>query len=670
MASFFENQHLARRNTKILVLLYVLAVIGVIVAVDLVLAGLYAWNFESGYAEKNLSWATRLRIVPSSLYVLGAIGTALVILTVSGWNVVQLGSGGKAVAQMVGARRVPSDTGDPLERRLVNVVEEMSIASGVRVPAVYVMDGEAAINAFAAGYDVSDSIVAVTRGTLETLNRDELQGVVGHEFSHILNGDMRLNIRIIGVLAGIVFIGSIGEFLMRSQRGGSDSKGAAPIFLGGLALLLIGYIGLFFARLIKAAVSRQREFLADASSVQFTRNPDGIAGALDQIGVSPAGALIANRHAEDLSHMFFGQGIQVKLSGLFDTHPPLEERIARVQTRFDRASYRKTRASAVAEVSLDAGVEKSISQKDAAKAILATGSMGFAGRRGADLGTEWGRSAGESARLVGSMDGAKVDYAARLLQALPAGLREKLRDPEGARAAMVALQFAPKDDVMQGQVDALKVAGLGALAEQARALAPMTRRLGTAFHLPVIDLALAAVKAAPEQARDELVAALEAVIHADRRVSLHEFVVLTLVRSQLAPRGKPGAAGNKRIADLQAEALVVLSLIVHAGTRRDATGERGAALAAAMRAGTQEMGLPDTAPAAALMLETAAAALEALKNLAPMQKAVLIKGLFAAVAADGAIRVMEAELMRLVGAVLDCPLPPLLESVDPATLAE
>ena len=669
MASFFENQDLARRNTKILVLMYLLAVIGVIVAVDIVLAGLYAWNAEWGAAGKNVSWIARLRNVPSSLYVWGALGTAFMILTVSGWNIVQLGSGGKAVADMVGARRVSPDTRDPLERRFMNVVEEMSIASGVRVPGVYIMDGEAGINAFAAGYQASDSIVAVTRGTLETLNRDELQGVVGHEFSHILNGDMRLNIRMIGVLAGIVFIGSIGEFIMRSQRGGGDSKGAVPIFLGGLALLLIGYIGLFFARLIKAAVSREREFLADASSVQFTRNPDGIAGALDQIGVSSVGALIANRHAENMSHMFFGQGIEVKLSGLFDTHPPLAQRIERVHARFDRAGYRKARASAVADVPSDVEAsKKGLSQKDAATAVLAA-SMGFAGRRGADLGTGWGRSAGESAQLVGSMDGAKVDYAVRLLQGLPAGLREKLRDPAGARAAMVALLLAPKDDVMKVQLDALAAKGMGALADEARAAEPMTRRLGAAFHLPLIDLALPALKSLPEEERRGLITALEAVIHSDRRVSLHEFVVLTIARCQLLPRGKPGAVGGKRIAELQGAALIVLSLVAHAGTRQDASGERGAALAASMRAGTQEMGLPESDAATALTLEVAAESLEALKQLAPMQKAVLVKGLFAVVTHDGSIRVMEAELMRMIGAVLDCPLPPLLETVDPSTLA-
>jgi len=650
--------------------MYALAVGGVILAVDLVLGGIYAWNVGIAPEDGNLSLAARMRAVPGALYVWGAVGTAALIFAVSAWNVMQLGGGGKAVAEMVGARRIASDTRDALERRLVNVVEEMAIASGVRVPAVYVMDGERGINAFAAGYDVSDSIVAVTRGTLETLNRDELQGVIGHEFSHILHGDMRLNIRLIGVLAGIVFIGSIGEFLMRSQRGsGGDNKGAAPIFAAGLALLLIGYIGLFFARLIKAAVSRQREFLADASSVQYTRNPDGIAGALDQIGTAAGTSLIAGRHAEDLSHMFFGQSIAMRLAGLFDTHPPLEERIGRVHARFDRDSYRKTRASAAGAVDAEDDRQADDRRKAAGAAILAAGAAGLAGRRGADLGTAWGRSANESAKLVGSMDGAKVDYATRLLGALPPELREQLREPAGAGAATVALLLASQDDVLKVQWEALNAKGLGALAERARRIEPLTRGLGPTFHLPVVDLALPAIKSCAESAKTELLDALQTVIYADRRVSLHEFVILTLVRSQLAPRARPGAGGNLKLAQLRDPVLIVLSLVAHAGTRQDASGQRGDALAAAMRAGMREMGLPEAAAASALTLETAAEALEQLKNLAPMQKAILVKGMFAAVTHDGTIRVVEAELMRLVGAVLDCPLPPLLDTADPATLA-
>src|SRR5262249_10887708 len=163
------------------------------------------------------------------------------------------------------------------------------------------------------------------------------------------------------------------------------------------------------------------------------------------------------------------------------------------------------------------------------------------------------------------------------------------------RAAVIALLLAPKEDVMQGQLDAMKAAGLAGLAEQAKGAAPLTRRLGAAFHLPVIDLALPAIKSAPDAAKVELLKGLEAVINADRRVSLPEFVVLTLARHQLAPTRKPGAAGSKRVADLRNEAMLVLSLIAHAGVRRDAASARDD-LQAAVRAATKEMSLPEGAP--------------------------------------------------------------------------
>ena len=670
-ATFFEHQQAARRNTRVMVLLFLAAVVAVVIAVDLVLAGVWVWGvseFGASYAEPGQvpSLFRMIRSVPRELYLWGTLGTAAIILIVSMVNVTRLADGGEAVAKMVGARRLSPETSNPLERRLLNVVEEMAIASGVRVPGVYIMDGEQGINAFAAGWDVSGAVVAVTRGTLETLTRDELQGVIAHEFSHILNGDMRLNIRMIGVLAGIVFIGSIGSFILRSVRESRDSKGVGGIVAVGLALFIIGYVGMFFARIIKAAVSRQREFLADASSVQFTRNPEGIAGALDRIRASTA--LISSRYAEDMSHMFFGQSIKVWFGGLFDTHPPLDERIRRVHPGFHPSAYRARREPAVAPATSGA---------DAAFGRAAGFAGGTAapteqeGRRVADLGSAWGRSAGESANLVGTVDGAKIDYAARLLASLPAPLRDELRNAEGACAGLIALLLAPKDDVMQQQLDAVRAAGTQALAERARAAAPLVRRLGPAYRLPVIDLALPAVKAATGEAKQQLLRALEAVIQADRRVSLHEFVVITLVREQLAPKSKPGASGNRRIAQLRAEVATLLNLVAHAGVRSDASGQRQEELQAALRAGAKEMGLSEaeTLAPAPFTIESAGTALEALKTLAPLQKAVLVKGLFAAATVDGTIRVAEAELMRMVGAVLDCPLPPLLESVDPATLA-
>ena len=633
-----------------MVILFVLATIAVVLAVDLVAATAYVWIHMS----HGLPLAQRYAAVPRALYVWASLGTALLIFAVSAFNVTKLGGNGAAVAEMVGARRVEPATREPLERRLLNIVEEMAIAAGVRVPAVYVMDAERGINAFAAGWDTTNCVVAVTRGALETLSRDELQGVIGHEFSHIVNGDIRLNIRMIGVLAGIIFIGAIGQFLMRSVRR-SEGKSAGQIVAVGLALFIIGYVGLFFARLIKAAVSRQREFLADASSVQFTRNPDGICGALDQIRAAAAGAAISGRYAEEISHMFFGQAIRVYFGGLFDTHPPLEERIRRVNPRFAPAPYRSKRSAAplAGELPEETG---------------AVGLVEPTGRRLADTGVAWGRSAADSAKLVGALDGAKVDYAARLIARVPAALREMVRDAEGARAALVALLLGPKDEVMRAQLEAMKQAGADALAERAARAAALTAVLSPAFHLTVVDLALPAIKAAPQAAKDELIAALEAVINADRRVTVHEFVMLTLLRHQLAPQAKLPAA-DRNLADLRAEVLIVLSLIAHAGVRTDATVQREEALRAAMAAGAKEMGLPVEAPPGALSLDAVSAALANLKRLRPLEKARLVKGLFAAVSADGTIRVIEAELMRLVGAVLDCPLPPLIDAIDPTALA-
>ena len=670
--TFFEGQALARRNTKLLVVMYVLAVVAVIAAVDLVLATGWAYGIADVYAPKGVkpSYFSLLKLVPTALYAGGALVTGLVIFGVSGYEVLQLADGGDKVAEMVGARRVQLETRDPLERRFLNVVEEMAIASGVRLPKAYIMDAERGINAFAAGYDISNSVVAVTRGTLETLNRDELQAVIGHEFSHILNGDMRLNIRMMGVLAGIVFIGAIGEFLMRSARG-SDSKEGMPVFVGGLALFIIGYVGLFFARLIKAAVSRQREFLADASSVQFTRNPDGIAGALDQIDASMRGTLIASRRAEDMSHMFFGQSVTVWFGGLLDTHPPLDQRIERAHPRFDAENYRRSRAKAAAEGTAAIGTEFGASAAVAGFAGGTGTAPPPAGRRNSDIGQEWGRSAKESVKSVGSLDSGKLDYARQLLAGLPPALKERVYDAEGACAVILALMLAPKDAVMEEQLAAAKAAGAARLADAARALAPGARRLGAAFHLALLDLALPAAKGATPDAQRELLAALEAVIHADRRVSLHEFVVLTLVRAQLNPPAKASAAGNRKLADLAAEAYTVLSIVAHAGTRSDAKGTRQLELDAAIRAGAAEMDLDQVAlkPVTQLTLDAAGAALQSLRQLAPMQKAVFVKGLFVTVAHDGTIRVMEAELMRMVSAVLDCPLPPLLTEIDPATLA-
>ncbi len=672
---FFQHQDAARKNTRVMVGLYLLAVAGVVIAVDVVLAIAYVYAVGGDSFKPGLIFA-----VPKGLYVWGAIGTVALIAGASVKQILELRDGGSAVAEMVGARLVAQDTRDPLEKRFLNIVEEMAIASGVRVPQAYVMDEEGGINAFAAGYDVSNAVVAVTRGTLETLSRDELQGVIGHEFSHILNGDMWLNIKMIGVLSGIVFISSIGSFLMRSnsnRSSRSDDKGNGQIFLIGLALFVIGYLGTVFARLIKAAVSRQREFLADASSVQFTRNPDGIAGALDQIKASGRGALIDNRYAEDMSHMYFGQGISVWAHGLFDTHPPLEERIARVRPGFQASRYRQARESAAPT----AGGAIGTGFGAVAGFAGAGGGVGAGagtppppaadGQRRSDIGNAWGRTAAESANLVGKLDAGKVDFASRLLARLTPELRAAMTELEGASAVLVATLLAPKAQVMAVQVEALRAAQLNRVAERAGALMVHVSRLGRGFDLMLIDLCLPAIKAGTEEDKRRVIQALEIVINADRRVSLHEFVVLTLVRTQLAPRPKPGSVKTKPLATLRDEVVLVLSMLAYAGRKPGQDPAFDAEMAQAFSAGARAANLADAQllPKEQFSLDAAGKALNELALVPPLAKAVLVKALFSVVTADGTIRLMEAELMRLIGAVLECPLPPLIDEVDPATLA-
>jgi Zn-dependent protease with chaperone function len=314
--NFFQRQDAHRRTSRRLVFLFALAVFAVVAAVDLVLLVAFG-GLEEGANIPGV-------LLVSTLVTLGVIGASTM------YRVASLRGGGAAVARQLGANPVPESTTDFHLRRLRNVVEEVAIASGVPVPQVFILEEEEAINAFAAGYSASDAAVTVTRGALDRLNRDELQGVIAHEFSHVLNGDMRLNIRLIGLLFGIMVLALIGRKIL--EHGRFRGKDGAPILLMAVGLLVVGYIGLFFGRLIKAGVSRQREYLADASAVQFTRQTNGIAGALKKIGGLPAGSKLGNGDAEEVSHMLFGDGIGY--SSLMATHPPLLERIRALDPSF------------------------------------------------------------------------------------------------------------------------------------------------------------------------------------------------------------------------------------------------------------------------------------------------------------------------------------------------
>src|SRR5690554_4621861 len=324
---FFQRQANARRNTGLLVALFLSAVILITLAVCLV--GYALTRSEASSLPFHLWLTSRHGLVTAAAVVLLVGLTSLVR-----W--IDLAGGGSRVAHMVGARLIEPDTRDSQERMLRNIVEEMSVASGVPVPDLYVMDNETGINAFVAGYTPGEAVMVVTQGALAQLTRDELQGVVGHEFSHILNGDMRLNVRLIALLAGILMVGQIGYFMVRAgfyssgRSRNRDGRAQAAMGLIGLALMVIGYVGVFFGRLIQAAVSRQREMLADASSVQFTRNPEGIGSALFKIGMA-SGYLDTTSHASDMNHMCFGESARMKFTSLLASHPPVNERINAIQ---------------------------------------------------------------------------------------------------------------------------------------------------------------------------------------------------------------------------------------------------------------------------------------------------------------------------------------------------
>ncbi|MGH7980590.1 MAG: M48 family metallopeptidase, partial [Limisphaerales bacterium] len=432
---FFEQQAKAHRKTKWLVIYFALAVTAMIVAIYiaaiLVFSGVQAhqhYRYDQGQPQFS-AWNPEI-FLGVSIAILAIVGIG------SAYKTMSLSDGGSAVSELMGGRLINTNTTDPNERKLMDVVEEMSIASGVPMPQVYVMDEEDGINAFAAGHKPGDATVTVTRGCMRILTRDELQGVIGHEFSHILNGDMRLNLRLMGTIFGILCIAIIGRILLQTIRGGGRRGNAAAPALLGIVLLIVGYIGVFFGRLIQAAVSRQREFLADASSVQFTRNPSGITGALKKIGgLGEMGSRLSHAHAEELSHMFFGNGVSEPFISLLETHPPLVDRIRAFEPAFD---------GAFPEVRYDeeAGVQPQSSQSRPRPPRIPTPNIFGAVMSGAVLSGGADLPAIKPHAVLpnlGNPTPLHLKYAEQLRDSLPASVRAAAREPSDAMALVYAM---------------------------------------------------------------------------------------------------------------------------------------------------------------------------------------------------------------------------------------
>jgi Zn-dependent protease with chaperone function len=598
--NYFENQLLARRRATMALLLYGCTLLVMVLLVDAVLALVWRYGFPEIYGTR----------IPPALYLWGTAFTVALIVGMTVRQAFRLREGSESIARLLGARRVLPETRDTLERRLVNIAEEMAIAAGTPVPALYVMDKELGVNMLVVSAQTLSPALMLTRGALQTLNREELQGVIAHEFSRIVKGEAQASLRTVSLLSG---------------------------------LASLPYAGRLGTALIKLVLARGSAYSADAASAEFTGNPIGIAGALDQIRASAAGALVKGRYAEAFSHLFLDACTRAWIPAAVSVHPPLEQRIRRVLPSFAASDYRARRAKAGAE-----------DRPAPARPTVAEG------KRATDQAHRWWRTPEESLGLVGALYSGKVDYARRLMEALPVPLREALRKRDSSPAVTLALMFAAHPEVQQQQIAAARAAGAGALADAAAKVAPEVTALSPELRLPAMELALPTLKLVPAETRRMLVSGLEAVVRSDRRVSLQAFILLAWLEIALAPPRRHGPA--RSLAQVRQESVLVLSLLAR-GAAVGAGGTQEVEMA--FLAGAKALELSDAAlvPREALSTEACSAALERLRGLSWQAKAQLMRGLFASVAADGKVRMSEAELMRVIGACLDCPMPPLLEAL-------
>ncbi len=625
--NFFAHQDRARSTTRKLVFLFICAVITLIAITSLLVFFLLGFT-ESSSGQVEFSSAA----LSSDIFIYVTLGVIALVTLGSLFRLAQLQGGGKVVAEAMGGRLLNTGSLDANERKVLNVVEEMAIASGTPVPPVYLME-DAAINAFAAGYKAQDAVIGITRGCIELLDRDELQGVIAHEFSHIFNGDMRLNIRLIGLLYGIMVIGLIGYYILRGsvyrRHSYRSNKKGGGIAVLGLGLVVIGYGGTFFGNMIKAAISRQREFLADASAVQFTRNPQGIAGALKKIGGYREGSYIRSADASEISHMLFCQGLKAGFTGLFATHPPLTERITRLDPRWQ-------------------GQFEAPSLK-AAASDLNSQTSGFSSGTGAR-----GKSAVAS---IGEPSAEHIELAAKSLDDLPSEIIEDAHSSFGACMLVyclmleLAVQATEKQQLqlLQDALSSRQFASFSAIRNRAS-------WVSRDVYLTLLDLCIPSLKQlSPTQYRT-FMSILSQMIVADKSISVFEWCIFKILRYSLAESTQTERPVDISRCGWACEGL--LSALAGIGHEDSAEAEH------AFNKASLELGLSTPLSfrhAPEQQTEVLEKATDLLKNLKPLQKPRLLKAMAVCIAADGAVKAQEVELLRAVGALLDCPIPPLLE---------
>jgi Zn-dependent protease with chaperone function len=639
---FFERQDKARRSTKLLVFYFIAAVVLIVVTVYLASVFVFAGAGSRHHYSQN-----QFALWNPELFLWVAVGTVAVIACGSLYQISQLSSGGSSVATMLGGRPLNPNSSDPDERKLLNVVEEMALASGVPVPEVYLLENEAGINAFAAGFTTSDAVIGVTRGAIKQLNRDELQGVIGHEFSHILNGDMRLNLRLMGVIFGIICLATVGRILLNTR----GRKNPLPIF--GLALIVIGGVGVFFGRLIQAAASRQREFLADASSVQFTRNPAGLSGALQKIGGSPVGSRLESEHASDACHMFFGNGMRESFISAFATHPPLEERIHAIDPQWDGKFPKPTAADL--EDLLGAPIKPGAAHFPPI--------MGFPFPQAAALAPQAVRQQTVMPSL-GKPTPMHLHYAQELRASFPESVQSAAREPLSAAALIYATLLSATESTRATQLKELAQQTTKTIYEKTVALQPDVASVSSRARLPLVELAIPGLRRLSADEFQQFESTLNWLIKSDGQVELFEFVLEKIISRHLEPQfgqTRRAVVQYYSIKPLLPECAVLLSALAHVGSNDAAQIEKAFQEGAPyLRAVDYGVGL---LPRSECGLEQVDPALDRLGLAVPQIKKNLIEACVHVVGADGVIQENEAELLRAIADTLDCPMPPFV-SVD------
>jgi Zn-dependent protease with chaperone function len=652
---FFQRQDQARRSTRSLVLYFGAGVTMLILSVYLVVWFIFvgvssnrrhhaSGDYETPHPSQTSLWKPELFLGVSTV-TLAIIGFGSLFKTI------ELSRGGSAVATMLNGRLVNPHTDDPDERKLLNIVEEMAIASGVPVPQVYLLPAEQGINAFAAGHATSDAVIGVTDGAIRLLSRDELQGVIAHEFSHILNGDMRLNLRLMGVIFGLVCLAVIGRILIETT--GREKN---PLPLLGLALLILGWTGVLFGRMIQAAVSRQREYLADASAIQFTRNPDGLAGALKKIGGLRDGSRLKAAHASEASHMFFGNGMrQSFFLHVMDTHPPLTERIRAIDPAFD---------GLFPLVGFDDVTAGPPPIPAAQRLPILFPIPGVPKGQGALAGLVAPAIAVQSVMpALGAPTTAHLRYAADLRDSFPDGLRSAARDPLGACTIIYALLLSDDEPVRLKQLNELAAVTSDAVSKETLHTLPLVEPVATRAKLPLVDLALPGLRGMSPRQFEQFRSAVQKLVESDSEIDLFEYVIQKVVLRHLEPhfsQARKPVVQYYTVKPLVADCAVLLSALAHIGH------EQPDRVAFAFQQGAQPLARVAQGPLGLLAADQSDlgqvdAALNRLSQAVPQIKKNVLTACAQTVGADGVIQETEAELLRAIADTLDCPMPPLIQ---------